>query len=489
MFAGIDVRLAQALLDRGLVSTERLDAAAREHEVTKERTSKILVRNGFVRQKDMIEAIKDVRPDLLYEEAVIVPEIPADVLIQTRTMVVADSVDRIYVASLSSPAVVRASLAPFIEGRPVSFVPALPQRLDAYMQDLRKAERSDRGVLEKLFRDAMHKKASDIHILPREKTYTVMQRRFGVMHLVHEGTLEEYTITVSRIKDMARMDMAERRRPQDGALSFEFNGRVIDMRVASVPTTDGERIVIRILDPDSINPRLDELGITRVSEWRRAVSRPDGLCLICGPTGSGKTTTLNATLREMSFFERSIYTAEDPVEYRLAYAGQVSMNQGIGLDFAGAVKNFMRADPDVIVVGEIRDIETARNALKAAETGHLVIATLHTGSILGAVGRLRDIGVEAYELKHLLRGVMVQRLVRSLCNHCSGKGCKHCDFSRYGGRTIVSEVAYLKNEKEVQKVIDGELSWQTITENAIEKAETGETDMAEVKRVFGAEVD
>lgn len=261
------------------------------------------------------------------------------------------------------------------------------------------------------------------------------------------------------------------------------------LRVVAVPTTDGERIVVRLLDPDSMNLSLDDLGITRVADWRKAVSRPYGLCLICGPTGSGKTTTLNATAREMNFLERAIYTAEDPVEYRIAYAGQVNINKTVNLDFSEAVKTFMRADPDVIIVGEVRDIETARNAIKAAETGHLVIATLHTGSILGAVGRLRDIGVASYELLHLLRGVMVQRLVRTICKPCAGAGCRECRDTGYRGRTIVSEATYLPNEEAVAKVLNSERNWPTIVDDALAKLQAGETDMREIRRVFGAEVD
>ena len=200
-------------------------------------------------------------------------------------------------------------------------------------------------------------------------------------------------------------------------------------------------------------------------------------------------STLNATAREMNFLERVIWTVEDPVEYQIAYAGQVNINHSVGLDFSGGVKTFMRADPDVIIVGEVRDIETARNAIKAAETGHLVIATLHTGSILGAIGRLRDIGVAPYELRHLLRGVMVQRLVRTVCTKCGGIGCKSCRDTRYKGRTIVSEATYLADEKAVEKVLNNERSWQTIVEDALEKLARGETDIREVRRVFGAEVD
>lgn len=485
--------LGQILIERGLINQDKLNAALQEQQVTGARLGKILVRNGFLRQKKLLEILHEISPESLHEESVFLPAVPSELLVSTRTMITADIGEQIYVSTLSSPGVVRAQLQEVLGEREIIFAPCNPTRLAEYLDKV--SEMGDgspsgrQGAWEAVVRSAMDKEASDIHIIPRQSSYTVMLRRHGVLVPDHEGSLDEYTSLASRIKDLARMDMAERRRPQDGGFSVEHNGRIVYLRVVSVPTTDGERIVVRLLDPDSMNLSLDDLGISNVDAWRKAVSRPYGLCLICGPTGSGKTTTLNATAREMNFLERAIYTAEDPVEYRIAYAGQVNINKSVNLDFSEAVKTFMRADPDVIIVGEVRDIETARNAVKAAETGHLVIATLHTGSILGAVGRLRDIGVAPYELNHLLRGVMVQRLVRTLCPHCAGQGCKLCRDSGYKGRTIVSEATYLPDEDAVSKVLRNERSWKTIVEDALDKLRAGKTDIREIRRVFGAEID
>ncbi|MFN4262030.1 MAG: GspE/PulE family protein, partial [Gemmataceae bacterium] len=174
-------------------------------------------------------------------------------------------------------------------------------------------------------------------------SYTVFFRHLGVRRIVHEGDLEEYNMLVARIKDLSRMDLAERRIPQDGGYSMEYNGKLVDLRVATLPVGSAEYVVIRLLDPDRVQPNLDKLGITRVDEWRKGVSRPDGLCLICGPTGSGKTTTLNASIREMDRFASSIFTLEDPVEYRIPYIGQVNINQPLGLDFARGIRAFMRS--------------------------------------------------------------------------------------------------------------------------------------------------
>ncbi|MBV7542138.1 GspE/PulE family protein [Acidovorax sp. sic0104] len=484
--------LGELLIERGLLNRERLNAALMEQKVTGNRLGRILVRNGFLRQSVLMAVLHEVAPAALHEESVILPAIPPRILHETRSMVTADIGEQIYISTMSPQAVVRARLQDYVGTREIIFSPCNPARLTQYLQQLRTIgdhPEESPGGWDALIRRAMDVGASDIHIIPRPHSYTVMLRLQGVLHQAHEGTLEEYVSLASRIKDQARMDMAERRKPQDGGFAVEHNGRVVNLRVVCMPIVDGERIVVRLLDPDSMNFDLDNLGITGIAEWKKGISRPTGLCLICGPTGSGKTTTLNASALSMSFTQQAIYSIEDPVEYRIPYAGQVNINKAVGLDFSDGLKTFMRGDPDVIIVGEVRDIETARNAVKAAETGHLVLATLHTGSILGAVSRLRDIGVEGYELRHLLRAVMVQRLVRVVCQKCAGAGCKSCRDTGYKGRTIVSECTYLPGEKDVNQVLEGQVSWKSIVHDAVEKARSGLTNEREIRRVFGAEID
>lgn len=482
-------KLGEVLLERGLVTQEKLDAALLEQTVTKERIGKILVRNGFLRQDALLEILRELDPNSLHEEAVYQNQVPNDVLLETRSMISARVEDAIYVSTLGSPNQVRSRFAPYLKGQRLIFTPANPVRITEYLTSLRNQKQDDTFSWERIFHDAMRMGCSDIHILPRFNTYTVLLRLDGLLHLHHEGDRDEYTAMVSRVKDLAKMDMAERRRPQDGGFSTEFSGRVVNFRVVTLPTVDGEKMVVRILDPDSSNHELGKLGISKIDEWRRAVARPSGICLICGPTGSGKTTTLAATVAEMNFLERAIYSVEDPVENRWAYAAQVNTNPTLGLGFPEAVRTFMRSDPDVIAVGEVRDMDTAMNALKAGETGHLVLATLHTDSIVQAIGRLVHIGVEPHELRNLLRGVLVQRLLRVYCKKCGGKGCDFCAHSGYKGRTVVSEVAYFRNDRDVLNVIEGKVNWQTLEQNAKEKVLLGMTSPEEFQRVFGYSID
>lgn len=481
----MDKVLGELLLKRGLITKERLQAALMEQTVTRERLGKILVRNGFLRQDKLLLLMREINPNSLHEESVFQTAIPAEILVETRTMIVALVEDTLYLSTLSSPEFVRRRIRPYTSGYKVAFTAANPVRMQEYLGQLSSNDQDEMLSWEKIFYNAMRTKCSDIHIFPRHASCTVMYRRDGVLQLSNEITRDEYIALVSRVKDLAKMDMAERRRPQDGAFSMEYSGRLVSFRVATSPIVHGEKVVVRILDPDEANVALPSLGITRVDEWRRVTARTDGLCLICGPTGSGKTTTLAASVREMNFLERSIYSIEDPVEHLLPYVAQVNVNPAVGLDFSAGVRAFMRQDPNVIIVGEIRDIDTARNALKAGETGHLSIGTLHTNSIVTTIGRLRDIGVAPHELRHLLRGILVQRLMRLYCRECGGRGCPVCNHSGYKGREAASEVAYFANEDDVDAVLAGKVFWPTIQQDGKQKVLDGKTSEAEFERVFG----
>lgn len=310
------------------------------------------------------------------------------------------------------------------------------------------------------------------------------------MYPEHVGDDVEYATIISKLKDSAKVDIAQKRKDQDGSFQIEYNGRKVDLRVVTIPGSyNKESAIIRILDPDTVQTNLSTLGITNVDEWRKCVSRPDGLCLICGPTGSGKTTTLNSTLRELDRFTNSIYTIEDPVEYRISNTTQINIQKDGGMTFASALKACMRGDPDIIIVGEVRDEDTARNMVKAAETGHLVIATLHTGQIRGAINRLRDLNIDQKELRYILRGIMAQRLMKVACPRCKGEACDYCSNKGYVGRTIVSEVVYLAGVKEVDRLLDNEVEawWTTKEQDAYNKYKSGITDKKEFLQAFGEE--
>lgn len=271
-----------------------------------------------------------------------------------------------------------------------------------------------------LLMQAVRERASDIHIEPYAQRSVVRLRRDGMLTDIAEPHRGVHEAMVSRIKIMAQLDIAERRLPQDGRISLKLGERSIDVRVSTLPTAHGERIVLRILEKDASRLRLSALGMTgdMQKEFAQLLLRPHGLLLVCGPTGSGKTTTLYAALAGLDVKHLNVVTVEDPVEYDLPGIGQIPVNAKIDLSFARALRSILRQDPDVVMIGEIRDLETAQIAIQASLTGHLVLATLHTNDAVAAVTRLVDMGVERYLLASSLIAVLSQRLVRCLCPAC-----------------------------------------------------------------------
>ncbi len=498
-------KIEETLMERAIVPEEAIKAAKMESEITGEEISKILVRNGFVTQDKILDIIIDLDSETLTNEEIIVPNIKPEVLEEHKTMINAITDKIVFFSTIKHNQADEIGYflkQNYFPDHELKEIPCNIARLSEYLEKIKSIYDDDGSMIERIVRKAIKENISDIHIVPHYDTYTVLFRYLGVRHPDTMGSKDDYNQLAARIKDLSKMDMSERRKPQDGGFQLDYNGRFVELRVATVPTPDGEIVVIRILDPEKAQLNLSSLGISNVEEWRKGASRSDGLCLICGPTGSGKTTTLNSTLREQDRFGKAIFTIEDPVEYRIPYIGQVNINTNVGLDFARAIKAFMRSDPDVIVVGEVRDEETARNAIKAAETGHLVFATLHTGSIPGAVSRLRDLGVEAHELKYVLRAVMAQRLMRVVCQACKGtcvnnhdgEECQSCQGKGYSGRTVVSEIKYFSEMQEVLKIItskdkDAEINWATMIEDGFSKFKNGITSPGEFIRLFGAEAE
>ena len=269
--------------------------------------------------------------------------------------------------------------------------------------------------------EAIKENASDIHVETFENRLTVRFRVDGVLREIMSPPRALGPRLVSRIKVMAKLDIAEKRLPQDGRISRAFGGRKVDVRVSTIPTgVNSERVVMRILDKQADRLDLEHLGIgsTQIEAMRRILFKPYGIMLVTGPTGSGKTTTLYSGLQVLNDRSRNIMTVEDPIEYYIDGVGQTQVNTKVDMTFARGLRAILRQDPDVVMVGEIRDLETAQIAVQASQTGHLVLSTLHTNTAVGAVTRLRDMGVEPYQLSSSLIGLMAQRLVRTLCKHC-----------------------------------------------------------------------
>ena len=354
--------------------------------------------------------------------------------------------------------------------------------------------------------------ASDVHFSPADFASLVYYRLDGVLQLRHVLPAAAHSRLVSALKIEGGMDIAETRKPLDGSFSFNFLNQMCDLRVSSMPTTQGENMVVRVLSAGGDVLPLGLLGFSQTHQQQihQLLSAPHGIVLVTGPTGSGKTTTLYAALRGVNVLENNVMTVEDPVEYNVPLIRQVAMNEKAGMTFAAAIRGFLRQDPDVMLVGEIRDTETAEMAVRAAQTGHLVPATLHTNDAVGAITRMRDLGVASYLLSASLNGVIAQRLLRKLCLHCrapvagstahyaaqyAAVGCARCHDTGYMGRVALGEVLEINDE--LQEAINRGASEPELRRIAIEKGfvslkqsgqrllHAGITDLSELQRVLG----
>jgi len=362
--------------------------------------------------------------------------------------------------------------------------------------------------------------ATDIHIEPEENSLRVRMRRDGMMHEECLMPAELKGALTARLKIMAGMDVTEKRIPQDGRIRFHVSKRKVDLRVSSLPTQHGESIVIRVLDAAGKKLSLDNIGFSSkaLQQFKTALDTPHGVILVTGPTGSGKTTTLYAAIEAIDSLQRSVFTLEDPVEYAMPGIRQVQVNAEVGMSFAAGLRSLLRQDPDVILVGEIRDQETASLAIRAALTGHAVFSTLHTNDAVGAIPRLIDMGIEPYLLPSALVAIVAQRLVRKLCINCKqpvndsrdvleklgvkhqsdiqlwqAKGCDACNHSGYFGRMAIYEVLNIDdsfhdaimgnaNRAEILKLAKNN-GMQSLLEDGIIKAMQGHTSIEEVMRV------
>ncbi|MFC6197419.1 type II secretion system ATPase GspE [Ponticaulis profundi] len=344
--------------------------------------------------------------------------------------------------------------------------------------------------------EAVKRRASDIHIEPYEDKLSIRYRIDGVLMDVLSPSRRLAPLLVSRIKVMARLDIAEKRVPQDGRISLALGGRAIDVRVSTLPSRYGERVVLRLLDKEQARLDLIDLGMDQAAldRFKQVLRQPNGIVLVTGPTGSGKTTTLYSGLTLLNDQTRNILTVEDPIEYGLDGVGQTQVNTKVGLTFAAGLRAILRQDPDVVMVGEIRDVETAEIAVQASLTGHLVLSTVHTNSAVAAVTRLRDMGIEPFLLSSTLRAVLAQRLVRRLCKSCKepyqpadyeakelgldsadgltfykAKGCMACSNTGFDGRAGVFELFVV--DQNLRRMIHEEASEHQMEDYAFQTAE------------------
>lgn len=388
-----------------------------------------------------------------------------------------------------------------------------------------KANKNDRNVnsaslnvqndsfLETLVKEAQNLRSSDIHIEAYDDKCRIRFRVDGQLIERHRVNKHEYSTLINKIKIAAKCDIAQKRLPQDGRIRYSLNNSKIDIRVSILPTLHGEKVVLRLLGTDASHIEIQKLGFTddEIARYKTAIQKPHGIILISGPTGSGKTTTLYATLKELNKPDSNILTIEDPIEYTLEGINQVQLNDSIGLTYAEALRTFLRQDPDVIMLGEIRDAETAQMAIRAALTGHMVLSTIHTNSAWGTISRLIDMGIPSYLLANTINLSVAQRLIRILCPHCKTStavnpnelpakfkelkisslnkpvGCQHCYFTGYKGRKAIYEVFNITSELaefiKAQKTDINEYcklnKISTLAENVINILINGDTSLEE----------
>jgi len=555
------VRIGELLVQKGVVSPDQVRIAITEQKKQgrKEHLGKILVRLGFATEGIILDvlggALGQQKADLskVVVDSEAVKLIPKDMARRYHILPLTFELNRnrLTVAMADTFNVVALDQINALLGGDVEIVPLLAGEaeigeaidrfygfelsVDGILQEIETGE-IDYASLEgdsaeysqpvvrlvnALLSDAVKRGASDIHFEPEEGFLRFRYRIDGVLRQIRSLHRNYWSAIAVRLKVMAGMDIAETRAPQDGRISLSLSGHPIDFRVSTIPTVHGENIVLRVLDRQKGIVPLDQLGLDEevLNTLKLMVARPEGIMLVTGPTGSGKTTTLYSILNHLNTESVNVMTLEDPVEYPMGMIRQTSVNDAIRLDFASGIRSLLRQDPDIILVGEIRDEDTATMAFRAAMTGHQVFSTLHTNSALGAVPRLLDIGIRPDIMAGNIIGIVAQRLVRRLCEHCktphevsslerrllglksasvrqsvySAKGCNACDHTGYRGRTAIIEM--LKFDRDLEELIArgatqrelasaaADKGFKTLGEVGVERVLAGITSIDEVSRV------
>jgi general secretion pathway protein E len=554
-------RIGEILIERGKLDQANLDRALRLQGDSGERLGSLLVTLGLCAQRDVAEALS-LQLEFPLVDANGYPEFPileervsARFLREARALPVREDESELALAMADPTDAYTIGAFEMVTGRTVRPLVAIPTELDAALERLYGAGKSAQSQLlgdvetrpdelsfdadvqqlkdlaseapvirlvSLLITNAMETRASDIHIEPFENRLIVRYRIDGVLHEVESPPKRLSAAVISRIKIMANLDIAERRLPQDGRIRLRIQGKEIDLRVSTLPTMHGESVVMRILDKGHVALDFRKLGFEddTLETFLGVLLQPHGILLVTGPTGSGKTTTLYTALDRLNQPDVKILTVEDPVEYQMSGINQIQVKPQIDLTFANALRSIVRQDPDVIMIGEIRDLETAQIAVQSALTGHLVLSTVHTNDAPSTVNRLLDMGVEDYLLTSTVIGILAQRLVRKLCQHCKesyvalpelveqmrlrrysndaeitlwhAKGCTHCAQTGYSGRLSILEmmpmtdaVRSLVMKHENAAVLRAEAirgGMVTMYEDGLRKALAGVTTFEEVLR-------
>ena len=519
-------KIGEFLLELGLITNEQLKEALKVQKVVGKKLGEILNNEGIVSEYQIIEALElqlamqyvDISKFFINLEAT---KLIDETLARRYTLIPISKTETTLVVAMADPTNIFAiddiRMSTKLNIKPViSTKGHILNAIDQYYgtenakKALKEFEQND-GIkqlevldqeeldeinnapvvklVNSIIGQSVKQKVSDIHIEPFEKYIRIRFRVDGDLQEIMKPSKSVHSAILSRIKIMAKMNIVEKRVPQDGRIEMTVDGRSIDMRVSIIPTIHGEKAVIRILDSESFMLTKKELGFTEenLKKFDDVIKNSNGIVLVTGPTGSGKSTTLYTVLRELSDPRKNIITIEEPVEFQIEGINQVNVNSKVGMTFANALRSILRQDPDVIMVGEIRDEETAQIAIRAAITGHLVLSTMHTNDTSSTVARLMDIGIESYLVSSSLKGVVAQRLVKRMCQNCKmsykanieekkilfideyenitihkGKGCNTCNSTGYKGRIAIHEVLIV--DSEIKKLIDKNATTDEIRE-------------------------
>jgi type II secretory ATPase GspE/PulE/Tfp pilus assembly ATPase PilB-like protein len=546
------IRIGDILKAKGIVNDKQLDIAFIQHKITGDLIGDVFVKLGFVSSKEKGQILAeqsgiefvDLDEYAISEDALrLIPKdvalknefLPLDMeegkmsigITEPGNIMAIDTVTRMTKKQAKIYIVDRDTYYDTIEKAYYFLENPIYQQMDKITRNVQATGNPSGNDLVSMtdmaMMDGIRKNATDVHLTPTADVTHVFYRIDGVLQFGHCLPKSMHIGIISRIKILSHLDIAETRLPQDGSFTFTFLNKGYDIRVSTIPTIYGENVVMRVLSGKGTLLRMETLGFDadETARIRKLFRKPFGVILITGPTGSGKTTTLYSALREVDLLERNVVTVEDPVEYKLSFVRQTQVLEKAGYDFALAGRNFMRQDPDVILLGEIRDEETAKIAIRASITGHLVITTLHTNDAVTSIPRLIDLNVDKYLMSSSLLAIISQRLVRKICKYCKtehqfndeelalfheygmddvkmgfkGAGCQKCNGTGYTGRTIIGEVLVIDDE--IKELIYAGASAPAIKEKAIQKgmrplkhhamlkAAQGITTVDEVLRVAG----